>query len=171
MTTQNEVPRSRLGSLIVAVLLLLGLAYGGWQWNEMQAMNELVSPGMHLINYTNDEVYTSVHYSKFPNPGEGVSYDMGPNSGGAGLMCCVPIPTHWRPGIKMIVKYRFGRWPDGMEETKITELPEYPGGEAGDLYLVFHSTTEFELLSTNFAPGHPRWPGKQVEPVIKGLEK
>lgn len=146
------------------------IAYGTFVWQENKAMDEMVSPGLRLINYTDDDVYTSVRNAKFSNPGQGASYDMGPKTGGAGLMCCVPIPARWRPGIKMNVTYRFGKWPAGKEEKKVVELPEYPDGEGGSIYLIFHSETEFELLSTIYAPGHPRWPGKQVEPVIEGLK-
>lgn len=172
MTSDNTTkPRHKIRNAVLITLLLASLGFANWLWQEKQAMDELVSPGLRLINYTEDEVYTSVHYSKFPNPGEGASYDMGPRTGGAGLMCCVPIPTRWRPGIKMIVNYRFGKWAERKEETKVVELPEYPDGKPGSLYLVFHSETSFELISTVFAPGHPRWPGKQVEPVIESLGK
>lgn len=162
-------------SKIVWRLILIGfgfgvVAYGSYVWQENKAMDEMVSPGLRLINYTNDEVYTSVRNSKFPNPGEGASYDMGPNTGGAGIMCCVPIPARWRPGIKMNVTYRFGKWPAGREEMRVVELPQYPDGRPGSLYLVIHSENEFELLSSIYAPGHPRWPGKQVEPVDEGLK-
>ncbi len=156
-------------------LLLLGAVVGVgvkgyYAWQEKKSMDEMVAPGLTLINYTDDEVYTSVRNSRFPEPGQGASYDMGPNAGGGGVMCCVPIPARWRPGIKMNVHYRFGKWPKDKEETKIVELPEYPDGRPGSLYLVFHSESKFELLSSIYAPGHPRWPGKQVEAVTEGLE-
>lgn len=170
MTTEKKSWGNKLGLIALIAFVVSVVAYGSYVWKENKAMDEMVSPGLRLINYTNDEVFTSVRNSKYPKPGQGASYDMGPNTGGAGLMCCVPIPTRWRPGIKMNVTYRFGKWPEGKEVMKVVELPEYPGGGAGELYLVFHSENEFELLSTNFAPGHPRWPGRQVEPVIEGLK-
>lgn len=170
MTTKKKSSTRWLWPLLLLGLVLGVAAYGYHLWQEKKAMDEMMAPGLRLINYTDDEVYTAVRNSRFPEPGQGASYDMGPKTGGAGLMCCVPIPTIWRPGIKMNVHYRFGKWPEGKEEMKVVELPEYPDGRPGSLYLIFHSENEFELLSSIYAPGHPRWPGKQVEPVIEGLE-
>lgn len=146
------------------------IAYGTFVWQENKAMDEMVSPGLRLINYTDKDVYASVHYSKFPNPGDGARSEAGPHSGGGGLDCCVPIPARWRPGIKMIVWYSHQDHQPQNGVSKVVELPEYRDGEGGSLYLIFHSETEFELLSTIYAPGHPRWPGKHVVPVIEGLK-
>lgn len=170
MTINRNTRTYRITIAVFASVLLATFFLIGWYWTEKQAMDELVSPGLRLINYTNDQLYTSVHNSKFPNPGEGASYDMGPQTGGAGLMCCVPIPAIWRPGIKMVVKYRFGTWPEGKEETKTVELPEYPEGVAGSLYLVFYSESEFELMSTTFGPRHPLWPGRRIERMIEEVK-
>lgn len=162
-----QSPR-RLKRIVVLIVLSIAVAAGGWFWWEKQQMDDLVSPGLFLINYTDQDVYASVHYSKFPKPGDGASDGMGrgPGAGGGSLVCCVPIPTIWHPGIQMIVKYRFGDWPEGKEETKVVELPPYPGGHAGSFYLVFHSEAEFELFSTMYGPRHPRWPGRRVEEIL-----
>ena len=146
------------------------IAYGTFVWQENKAMDEMVSPGLMLINYTEKDVYASVYYSKYPNPGQGAYQEAGPKGGGGGISCCVPIPTHWHPGIKMKVIYRFGNWREGKEETKVLELPEYPGGAAGDLHLVFHSETDFELISSRYSPSHAKWPGKRVEKIIHGVQ-
>lgn len=170
MTTEKKSLGRKLGVVALIAFVACVVAYGSYVWQENKAMDEMVSGGLSLINYTDDEVYTSVRNSKYPKPGQGVSYDMGPRAGGAGVMCCVPIPARWRPRIKMNVTYRFGKWPEGKEVMKVVELPEYPDGRPGSLYLIFHSETEFELMSTIFAPGHPRWPGRQIEPVDEGLK-
>lgn len=167
--TSEKTSRTRWLWPLLLLGAVLGIGgYGFHAWQEKKSMDEMVAPGLRLINYTDDEIYTSVRNSKFPEPGQGASYDMGPNTGGAGLMCCVPIPTRWRPGIKMNIHYRFGKWPMDKEEMKVVELPEYPDGEAGDLYLVFYSETEFELVSSGYTPRHAKWPGKRVEPIVFG---
>lgn len=161
----------RLKRIVVLIALSIALAAGGWFLWEKQRMDALVSTDLILINYTDQDLHASVHYSKFPQPGEGASDGMGPGGGGGSMVCCIPIPTIWRPGIQMIVKYRFGSRREGKkEETKVVELPEYPDRRVGDLYLVFHSETEFELFSSFYAPGHPRWPGKHVIPVDESLK-
>ncbi|PTD96559.1 DUF3304 domain-containing protein [Pseudothauera lacus] len=171
----NQTPaRHRNGllpALAVTVALAAVMAYGSYRWElrDSPEPDQLISGTLSLINYTDESVYSSVRNSKYPNPGQGASYDVGPRAGGGGVMCCVPIPARWRPGIKMNVSYRFGNWEKGREVLEVVELPVYPDG-VGHLYLIFHSEYEFELLSTSYEPGHPRWPGRKVEPTVDWLE-
>ena len=161
----------RFLALATFVALLGAGGYGYQHWKKKNASEDMVALGLRLINYTNDDVYTSVRSAKFPEPGQGAYEESGPGGGWGSLSCCVPIPTQWRPGIRMNVHYRFGKWPKEREEIKVVELPEYPDGRPGSLYIVFHSENEFELLSSIYAPGHPHWPGKQVEPVAEWLNQ
>lgn len=168
MTTEKKSPTRWMWPLLLLGLVLGGAAYGYHLWQENKAMDDMVAPGLRLINYTDDDLHTWVRNAKFPEPGQGAYEESGPGGGWGSISCCVPIPAKWRPGIKMNVHYRFGKWPEGKEEMKVVELPEYPDGEAGDLYLVFHSETEFELVSSGYTPEHAKWPGKRVEPIIFG---
>lgn len=145
------------------VWLILLIVLGGtsvWLWREKQWRDDMVAPTMILINYTGEDVYVSLRNSQFPNPGQGASDGMGPYVGGGSVICCVPMPTHWRPGIKMIVKYRFGNWPKEQEQTKVVELPDYPDGRPGYLFVLVHSETDIEVLSSIYGPLHERWPGR-----------
>ena len=169
MTNENRTRSLKLAIVVLGIALVTGVASVAWGWKEKQAMDDLVNPGLRLINYTDHDVYASVHYSGSPDPEDGASDQMGPHAGGGSLVCCVSIPARWRPGIKMVVWYSSKDWKKENGQTKVLELPEYPDGRPGSLYLVFHSETELELMSTIFAPGHPRWPGRQVEPIVEGL--
>lgn len=160
MTIDRNTKTYRITITALVSVLLAAFLFIGWYWKEKQAMDELVSPGLTIMNYTDEEVYASVHYSKFPDPADGAGYGVGPHSGGNGLVCCVPIPTRWRPGIKMTVWYSLKSWQKEDGQTRIIELPEYPGGNAGDLFLSFLPDNSIELVSANSAPGHPQWPGK-----------
>lgn len=158
----------RFGALF---LFVAGVAvYGAFVWQENKAIDEIVSPGLTLINYTDKDVYASVHYIKFPSPGDGAGDGVGPHAGGGGLICCVPIPARWRPGIKMIVWYSHKDWQPESGISKIVELPEYPDGDVGDLYLIFHSETDFELVCSRYSPTHAKWPGRRVEKIIHGVQ-
>jgi hypothetical protein len=159
MTEIMNSPR-RWPKLAGLAVLAIAIGVGVWRWREKQWQEDMVAPTMTLINYTGQGVDVSLHHSEFPNPGEGASDHMGPYSGGGSIVCCVPMPTHWRPGIKMIVKYHMVNWPKGKEETKVIELPEYPDGEPGGLYVLVHSETDVEVLSSIYAPHHERWPGR-----------
>lgn len=157
--------------LIALLALVAGvIAYGMFVWQENKAMDEMVSPGLRLMNYTDNDVYSSVRNAKFPKPGQGAYQEVGPQGGGGGISCCVPIPVVWRPGIKMNVTYRFGKWPEGKEEMKVLELPNYPDGDVGDLYLVFYSETDFELVCSRYSPTHIKWPGRRIEKIVHGVQ-
>lgn len=163
-------PAHMIRNVVLITLLLAALGYAYWLWQEKLANDEIVSGGLTVINYMDQDVYASVRNSLFPNPGEGASDGTGPHSGGGKTSCCIPIPARWRPGIKMNVWFSHKDWQEENGVTKVIELPPYPDGEPGSVYLVFHSDTEIELMSTIFAPRHPRWPGRHVEPVIEGLK-
>lgn len=158
----------RLTALLAVVAGVI--AYGTFVWQENKAMDEMVSGGLTLINYTDRDVYASVSNAKYEHSGDGAAIGVGPHGGGGGVSCCVTIPARWRPGIKMVVWHSNKDWQPESGVRQVVELPEYPDGRPGSIYLIFHSETEFELLSTIYAPGHPRWPGKQIELVIEGLK-
>jgi len=159
MTEFMNSPR-RWPKLVGLAVLAMAIGVGVWRWREKQWWDDMVAPTMILINYTGQEVEVSLHNSEFPDPGEGASDGMGPYAGGSSVVCCVPMPTHWRPGIKMIVKYHFESWPEGKQEMKVVELPRYPNDEPGELYVLVHSETDVEVLSSIYDPLHERWPGR-----------
>jgi hypothetical protein len=160
MTSKEEAKYIKLALIALGLVLVAGLASVGWWWKEQQKMNELVSPGLILINYTDHAVYASVHYNKSPDPEDGASDRVRPHAGGGSLVCCVTIPLRWRPGIKMSVWYSTKDWKKEDGQTKIIELPPYPNGDAADLILSFLPDETIELFSSRYAPGHPKWPGK-----------
>ncbi len=161
----------RFLALATFVALLGAGGYGYQYWKKKDAQEDMVASGLTLINYTDMDVYASVWNAEFPNPGQGASEGVGPRAGGGGTVCCVPIPSRWRPGIKMLVWYSNKNWQPENGVVKVVDLPEYPDGRPGSLYLMLHSESELELLSSIYAPGHPLWPGKQVEPVAEWLNQ
>ncbi len=144
------------GAWLILLIVLGGTSV--WLWREKQWRDDMVAPAMILINYTGEDVEASLEYGDIPD--SGARDAMGPYSGGSSVSCCVPMPTHWRPGIKMLVKYNFGNWPRGLEKTKIVELPDYPDGRPGYLFVLVHSETDIEVLSSIYGPLHERWPGR-----------
>jgi hypothetical protein len=46
------------------------------------------------------------------------------------------------------------------------EVPKYPDGQVGTLWALFYPKGEVEVVSSEFAPGHPKWPGR-----VKGWPK
>ena len=52
-----------------------------------------------------------------------------------GEMCCIGIPAHWRPGMKLVVKWNIDKIQDGRTPgkwyTATTEVPPYDPGTYG----------------------------------------
>ncbi|WP_176039829.1 DUF3304 domain-containing protein [Burkholderia stabilis] len=50
-------------------------------------------------------------------------------SGGGGFVCCISIPAHWRPGMKLVIKWKVDKIQDGKTPgkwyTATTDVPPY----------------------------------------------
>ncbi|AWV04235.1 DUF3304 domain-containing protein [Burkholderia sp. JP2-270] len=90
--------------------------------------------------------YTDYYIAQFRVANEGQDlWAGGPNifpkkqgaerSGGGGFMCCIGIPSHWRPGMKLVVKWKANKALDGKTPSKwytaTTEVPPYDPGTYG----------------------------------------
>ena len=94
--------------------------------------------------------YTDYYIAQFRVANEGQDlWAGGPNifpkkhgeqrSGGGKFMCCIGIPSHWRPGMKLVVKWKVNKTLDGKTPsqwyTATTKVPPYDPRTAG---LVVH---------------------------------
>lgn len=91
---------------------------------------------------------------------------------GAGLMCCFSVPAKWHPGIKVKLTYDWWQGDDKPRkyETKDFELPPYPDGQAGMLWALFYADGSVQVVSSNYSPGHAKWPGKIKGGPVPTLE-
>ncbi|MFT3858321.1 MAG: DUF3304 domain-containing protein [Aquabacterium sp.] len=113
------------------------------------------------INYTDQELngylFESLEDKEKYAGGEPVR----PFEGG-GSMCCFSLPAKWRPGIKVRVRYDWWQGPDAPRKYQQVEreIPPYPDGQVGTLWALFYPDGAVEVVSSEFAPGHAKWPGK-----------
>ncbi|AJY15329.1 DUF3304 domain-containing protein [Burkholderia multivorans] len=92
--------------------------------------------------------YTDYYITGFRVGSEGDEFPAGgPNifpkkdgqmrSGGGGFVCCVSIPAHWHPGMKLVIKWRRDTKPYDKDRsgdqwlTATTEVPPYGPRTAG----------------------------------------
>ncbi|WP_341772999.1 DUF3304 domain-containing protein [Burkholderia multivorans] len=92
--------------------------------------------------------YTDYYIAEFRVGSEGDEFPAGgPNifpkkdgqmrSGGGGFVCCVSIPAHWHPGMKLVIKWRRDTKPYDKDRsgdqwlTATTEVPPYGPRTAG----------------------------------------
>ncbi len=128
------------------------------------ACSESVPVSIHGVNYTVDPfsyVVTDPNDPKNTGGGELVeSYAAG------GTMCCYELPRKWRPAIKVSV--RSTHWlgkshDDSLREvvsTHLVDVPKYADGSPGELWVLRAANGSIDLVSSDFQPDHPKWPGR-----------
>lgn len=150
-------------SLLSALSLLLS---GCSKTTEATALPETntVAVNIHGVNYTAEPFRYVLADAKDPS-NRGGGEHIGPFSGG-GLTCCFTLPKRWRPGILVKVhsthwlpKTATGELPE-VEKIYTVEVPAYPNGSVGELWVLRTAEGTVELVTSNVEPGHPQWPGK-----------
>ncbi|MDB5935882.1 MAG: hypothetical protein JWQ01_3226 [Massilia sp.] len=97
------------------------------------------------------------------------------NTGGSGLIepyaaggtdCCYELPKKWRPGLKVSIRYTHyvGKLADkslhDVVENQLIDVPRYADGKPGELWVLRTATGALDLVSSDFQPDHPKWPGR-----------
>ena len=86
-----------------ALLVLVVLASSG-----CAAMgSDKIGVSLSAVNYT-DEDYDVVGIARADDPEQLEAMERVAAYAGSGTMCCVSLPTQWRPGLKVVVKTRLG---------------------------------------------------------------
>ena len=122
-----------------------------------------VVPTHHLGNdYSVEDVYVNGQWGG----------DAGREGGGGGYVCCVLLPSKWRPGLVARVKWRVRDWrQENKEETKsgiyrsvvdegvyVAFVPVEYYGELGSLYIHFFPGAKARIVASMygaFGKGHP----------------
>ncbi|RFP14174.1 DUF3304 domain-containing protein [Duganella sp. BJB488] len=92
---------------------------------------------------------------------------LNPYSSG-GTICCFAIPAKWHPGLQVIVKYNF--YPDPAWLEQLVDVPPYPEGIAGGIWLAMHEDGRAEAVVSNFDPARPEWPGRVKGGPVQSVE-
>jgi hypothetical protein len=126
--------------------------------------NSALPVSIHGVNYSVDPFSFELRDPNDPkNMGDGElvnSYAAG------GTTCCYELPKKWQPGIKVIIqsKHWLGKAADDslhdVAGTHVIEIPRYPDGKPGELWVLRTANGTMDIVSSDFQPDHPRWPGK-----------
>ena len=86
------------------------------------------------------------------NGGNGDSF-IDAHTGGGSTSCCVMVPDHWRPGLKVEIS-----WTTDLKNyhKKIVPVPRY--GKFGALTVHFLRNGDVKVFVTNVLLGHPDYP-------------
>jgi hypothetical protein len=147
-----------IGLVVLLVAIVVGISF---VVDAIEERNATWTASLTVMNYTDVDVFAAVDAFDAP-PESGAGYSIGPRAGGTGANCCIELPIHWRPGIKVKITYRFGDWPVDRYATEVVELPPYPGGKGGNVWFSFFPDRSFEVLSSHYGPEDPdgHWPGR-----------
>ncbi|MYN41255.1 DUF3304 domain-containing protein [Duganella sp. FT109W] len=118
------------------------------------------------INYSGKEVALSV-VDPLNRSNHGGGDSLNPYSMG-GTICCFGIPPEWHPGYQVIVEYNF--YPDQTWHKQLLDVPPYPEGIAGDIWLTMHEDGRAEAVVSNFGPTRPEWPGRVKALPVQSAE-
>lgn len=152
-----------IGLLSVVTLLLVGCSKASEPAASPKA--NTVSVSVHGVNYTANPFRYVLVDAKNPSNGTGGGEHIGP-FGGGGTSCCLTLPERWMPGIQVKIhsthwlpKTAEGNFPE-VAKTYIVDIPSYPEGDAGELWVLRTAEGTAELVMSNVEPDHPQWPGK-----------
>jgi Protein of unknown function (DUF3304) len=133
-----------------------------------------VGVNIHGVNYSGNTFSFSVSDPAKPKSGAGSGL-IDP-FGASGISCCVTLPKKWQPGIKVLVHTRhwLPKLPDGtlpeVKEEHVVEVPQYGDGTPGELWVLRWADGSLSVVSSDFQPDHPKWPGKVKGWPVPSLE-
>lgn len=123
-----------------------------------------VGVNLHGVNYSGHTFSYVVSDPAKPESGSGG--ELIDPFGAGGMTCCVTLPKVWRPGIKLQVKTTYW-WEEGpdrkIHEVKgeqVVDVPSYVDGKPGELWVLREANGKVSVVSSDFQPDHPKWPGK-----------
>lgn len=119
---------------------------------------------IHGVNYSAEVFsYVMVDPDNPKNTGGGELID--PFAAG-GTLCCYELPREWHAGMKVTINttHWLRKLADGslreVEGRYSVEIPTYPQGKPGELWVLRAADGTMGLVSSDFQPDHPNWPGK-----------
>lgn len=154
-----ESIRNRAVAVLGCVLVMAGSSLSACQ------RSTTVEVSLHGVNYSGDTFSYSVSDPATPGRPAAGGELIDPFAAG-GTMCCATLPLTWRPGLKLQVNVTNWRQeqPDGeLVETKemhLVEVPAYPDGKPGEIWVLRAADGGVSVVSSDFQPDHPAWPGK-----------
>lgn len=154
----------RMGCLLLGICLVTGCAEKTY-----------VDVNLHGVNYGGDAFSFYVTGSADPKSSPTGGGIIDPFAAG-GTTCCVTLPKKWRPGIK--VKVHTTHWlpetPDGrlpeVKNVHLVDVPAYATGVPGEVWVMRAADGSVSVISSDFQPDHPKWPGKVKGWPVPSLE-
>jgi hypothetical protein len=129
---------------------------------------------VHGVNYSGETfsyVVTDPRNAKNTAGGELIE----PYAAG-GTMCCYELPKKWRPGLTISIQstHWVGKLDDNtlrdVATTHLVEIPRYSDGKPGEIWVLRAGNGSMSVISSDFQPDHPKWPGQVKGWPVPSLE-
>lgn len=129
---------------------------------------------IHAVNYTDKEfIYSIEDPTDKKNEGGGELVD---SYSAGGTLCCYKLPNRWKPGIQVRVNTKQVFHNERNERIKeenlvhIADVPPYSEGKPGELWVIRNADNTMSVISSDYQPDHPKWPGKVKGWPVPSLE-
>jgi hypothetical protein len=133
-----------------------------------------VDVNLHGVNYTIDTFSYYVANPETPDKLDGG--EMIDPFGAGGTTCCASLPRKWMPGLKLVLhtthwkEDRVSKKLSEFKDKQIVEVPQYLDGKPGELWVLREADGKVSVISSDFQPDHPKWPGKVKGWPVPSLE-
>lgn len=119
---------------------------------------------IHGVNYSAEAFSFVLQDPADPkNTGHGELVD---SYAAGGTTCCYVLPKKWKPGMKVSIqsKHWLGKTADhslrDVASEHVVDIPRYADGKPGELWVLRAADGTMDIVSSDFQPDHPKWPGK-----------
>lgn len=87
---------------------------------------------------------------------------------GGSKVCCAELPTQWRPGLTVKVRWEVTNWPARVYSIHERVVPVEKYDEPGALYVHFLPENSVQVIVSNIYPEHiETYPGPSYATVLK----
>ena len=126
----------------------------------------MLNVNLHGVNYSGETFSYAVADPATPDQLSGG--ELIDPFGAGGTTCCASLPKEWRPGIKLQVRTTY--WTEEringenkiseFKDVRVVDVPPYVEGKPGELWVLREADGGVSVLSSDYQPDHPKWPGK-----------
>jgi hypothetical protein len=86
-------------------------------------------------------------------------------AGGSSVATSIGLPTVWRPGLKLTIKWRndllYAKDPEGLY-VNVLEVPQYGDMLQGSLWVAFLPGDQIQIYVSKYGPGHLKFPNREL---------
>jgi len=133
-----------------------------------------VNVNLHGVNYSGETFSYDVADPATPDKVAGG--ELIDPFGAGGTTCCITLPKKWHPGIKLQVrtKHWLKKLSNGslaeIKQEYLVDVPRYVDSKPGELWVLREGDGKVSVISSDFQPDHPNWPGKVKGWPIPSIE-